>query len=224
MNSPISLKEMINCPSFLEALAQCGQGGAAFSVFKEQLLAQINATMPPQDQPVFYHTMGVPASGKTTLLHYMFEKGDFFPLDSYFLGFDRIMDNFPPYQNDMREHGPSAAFTRWELPARALGYELLEYALNRRGHIVLEHSAARADHLDMLKAAKERGYKVVLLETLCKRDSLVDRALARKRHLPLHYIDDRSAALEKLRPMFYELADELYVFDMNNFPPQQINK
>lgn len=217
------LADIIDCPS-VEILA------AQYSAQKNHALQELcNDWMyslkeiPAQEKPMLFHTLGFPGSGKSTLLEYCHEHEKLFPENSFFLGFDRIMESCEAYQNDHAEFGSEEAFNRWEIPARALGYELLQEALRRKIHIVFEHSGARKDHVDMLRTAKEYyGYEIVMLDVVCDVEKAVQRMTARVRFLPTNYVSDRKKAIDELRPLYSGVADLWYEYDTAVFPPKRI--
>jgi predicted kinase len=215
----LKLFNIIDAPKLAEALPVTDMDFSAWLQYSEKRKAEMLSESIAQDKPVFVHTLGCPASGKTTLLQYCRDQGDF-PVDSIYLSFDRLMEEFSGYQDDVAQHGMQIAFEKHEVPARALGYEMLELALNEKRHVVLEHSGARADHVSLLKAVKEQlGYHIFLLEAQCSLEIAKPRVRHRPRHLPEGYLEQRRKIIDELRSEYYLLSDEVRRYNTENLPP-----
>ena len=215
----LKIHDLIDGPILAKALPENDADFLAWLQYGEKRKAEMLAESIAQKRPIFVHTLGCPASGKTTLLQYCRDQGHF-PADSLYLSFDRLMEEFSGYQDDVAQHGMQPAFEKHEVPARALGYEMLELALNEKRNIVLEHSGARKDHLDLLKAAKgQLGYHILLIEAQCSLEVAKPRVRHRPRYLPEGYLEQRRAIIKELRPQYYLLSDEVHRYNTENLPP-----
>lgn len=215
--------DIIDCPS-VEALM------TRYDSAKNHVLQELRNDwmyslnqLPSQEHPEIFHTLGFSGSGKSTLLEYCHTQQEVFPAHAFFLGFDRIMESCEAYQKDYESLGAEEAFLRWEIPARALGYELLQEALKRKLHIVFEHSGARQDHVELLRHIKnDLGYKVTIMDTQRDPEKALEYSAQRARFQPIDYVLERKKAVDQLRPLYRALADEWNSYDMNVFPPKRI--
>lgn len=221
--SVIAITDIIDCPT-IDALM------TRYDSEKNQVLQELRndwmfsiKNLASQERPQIFHTLGFSGSGKSTLLEYCHENTEIFPEGAFFLGFDRVMESCQSYQDEFEKLGAEEAFLRWEIPARALGYELLEEALKRRLHIVFEHSGARQDHVELLRHVKnDLGYHLTIMETQVDPQKALERNKEKARFQPVEYVLERKKTIDQLRPLYHMLADEWYSFDMGIFPPKQI--
>lgn len=152
--------------------------------------------------PLLTHMLGIPGAGKTT------EARKIKDANTVFIGFDDIMEKLPGYRKDKNELGAEAAFKKWEICARMIGYEILFRAEERKLNIILDHSGTRADHIDMLKELKQKeNYGVRIVAVLIDEELALDRASKRERYLPPEYIPLRKKALDSLLPAYQAIAD-----------------
>lgn len=221
--SMIAVTDIIDCPSVDGLMTR-------YNSEKNQILQALRndwlysvRELPSQDAPQIFHTLGFSGSGKSTLLEYCHENKNVFPEGVFFLGFDRVMESCQAYQDDFEKLGAEEAFLRWEIPARALGYELLEEALKRRLHIVFEHSGARQDHVELLRHIKnDLGYRLTIMETQVDPERALQRNKDKVRFQPIEYVLERKKTIDQLRPLYHMLADEWFSYDMSIFPPKQL--
>lgn len=179
------------------------------------------AAIPVPETPVFFHTLGFASSGKTTLIEFCRTQENLFPFGFFSLAFDRLMESCPAYQQDYKTLGAEAAFRKWELPARRLGYELLQEAVARRIPVVFEHSGARDDHVALLKAAKnEWDYRIVILELRCTPETALHRAQSRERFMPERYVYERQKVIDGLRCDYKAIADQFRIYDTDGAVPR----
>ena len=79
-----------------------------------------------ENTPYLFHLCGIPGAGKTTFYH-----THKWP-NHVFIGFDDIMEDISQYKKDTLNIGSVAAFKKWEIPARIIGYELFRRAVSEK--------------------------------------------------------------------------------------------
>lgn len=129
----------------------------ANAIFKKSL-EQSSAS----PQPLMVHLCGIPGAGKTTYAEKWIAKYHEFSL----VQFDGVMEQLAGYQKDKENLGIEEAFVRWELPARAVGYHLLQALVAKRRNILFDHSAASDLHLDLIDAVKNNNNYLVEMHYL----------------------------------------------------------
>ena len=158
--------------------------------------------------PLFIHMCGIPGSGKTTYTQRFLSSTDSFNL----VQFDSVMESLPGYQQDCKNLGLEEAFVRWELPARAIGYHLLQILVEEKRNIFFDHSATNRKHLELIKSVKKHGYQVEMHFIECSVDEATERVKAREatiqRHTPISLISERNRLLEELVPHYEGLVDK----------------
>jgi predicted ABC-type ATPase len=183
-------------PSYLE--------GEAKAIIEKSLNSSHSTS-----KPTLIHLLGIPGSGKTTyatkLLNTVFT--------SYSLvQFDSVMESLAGYQNDKKQFGLVNAFTNWELPARAIGYHLLQALVENSRDVLFDHSASFPSHLQLISKIKEKGYKVEMHRIECPPLVAVKRVKDREkiieRHTPEALIWERETILEKLIPRYKLIVDK----------------
>ncbi|MBP9089675.1 AAA family ATPase [bacterium] len=159
-------------------------------------------------EPLFIHMCGIPGSGKTTYTQRFLSNTGSFNL----VQFDSVMESLTGYQQDCKNHGIEEAFLRWELPARAIGYHLLQNLVEGKRNIFFDHSATNRKHLDLIKSVKKHGYQVEMHFIECSVKEATKRVNARQatiqRHTPLGLISERKQLLEELLPHYEGLVDK----------------
>ncbi len=159
-----------------------------------------------QEHPRILHTLGVPGSGKSTYISSLDQT------NTVVIAFDKVMETIPDYKEDVKNLGPEASFNKWELPARAIGYEVLHRAVNEKRNVIFDHSGARQDHVDFLQALKQdMDYRVEIASIEISDELAALRVLKREqnggRYVPPEYIPQRQEAIRKLLPLYQDLAD-----------------
>lgn len=167
------------------------------------------------EAPFLLHMLGIPGAGKTSFLD-VFQSlwvGDDEP---FLLGFDQVMQSLPQYQ----EHSNKVeAFSHFEVPARELGYTVLEYLVQQKCNILFDNGGSAATHLDILRRAQAVGYRIILVSLvtdIAAAQRRVDtRAVSEGRHTPMNYLDERALKLadleadyKKLTPYFYQIDNK----------------
>lgn len=163
--------------------------------------------------PLFVHMLGIPGSGKTSFLEVLevvWRSNHSVP--ATFLGFDQVMQAMLSYQ---KTGDKVEAFAKYELPARSVGYRLLEGILKKRAHIFFDNGGSAESHPDMmLEARNTLGYRLVFvsieisLEEALKRVHI--RAIGSGQHTPSHYLEERHIKLQKLIPVYEGIAHNFY--------------
>lgn len=163
-------------------------------------------------KPHFLHLCGIPGSGKSTYAANWIKRNPHY----YLVQFDSIMESLPGYET-LAGSCPQEAFLKFELPARAIGYKLLECLVENRRSILFDHSAANRNHPALIKTLAERGYAVEMHwldcspELACLR--VKDRALKNKRHTPESLVYERAQILDELLPIYRSLTSVVEIRD-----------
>lgn len=175
----------------------------------DRLIAYYLSTMPRQRQPMFAQIGGIPGSGKSTFCQ------RFYP--QKVLSFDAIMESIPAYQQDLYLLGNAAAFKKWELPARIIGYEILSRAVSERRNIIMEHSGVNPAHVQLFEHLKKLGYTTQMYFILCALPVAVERTQEREkithRHTPQAMIEQRFGLVNDYLPQYQKIADSTFLYD-----------
>jgi predicted ABC-type ATPase len=166
-----------------------------------------------QEKPYIIHMLGVPGSGKSTVMKEIWNTLKRRP--AAVVGFDRLMETIPEYhQGSDRQK----SFSEFELPARAAGYVLIKELLQKQSDILFDHGGASAAHADLLSFAKSKGYTVAVIQVTAHPDiakkRILERQLAEGRHTPPSYVDERIKIIENILPSYKTTAD--YFFEISN--------
>ncbi len=177
----------------------------------EQLIAQFLDGHKTSPQPRFIHMSGIPGSGKSTFYH-RHNWGDTLMLD-----FDRIMEEIPAYQQDLKKQGSAKAFSNWEIPARIIGYELLCRAVSLSINIFFDHGGIDPTHIDLMKNIKKYGYTTEMYHISCDFETAVRRTVAREnlthRHTPRELVTQRAALIDNFLNQYQKIIDTIYFYD-----------
>lgn len=181
------------------------------------IIQQVLTSTEPQEHPFLIHLCGVPGSGKSTYAAKLSEnlalKGQSFAI----LQFDVVMEALPGYQTDKRID-LQAAFAKWEIPARIIGYHLMQALLDNRRSFVFDHSAAFPAHVNLLSLAKNcLGYRVEMHRMLCSTETAVSRVKNREkqscRYTPERLIYERVGVIENLLPQYQAIVDRFIAIE-----------
>jgi|688.fasta_scaffold447125_2 predicted ABC-type ATPase len=174
----------------------------------QKLIATTLSQSTHRAAPVMIHMCGIPGSGKTTYTNNYLANENSFSL----VQFDSIMEGLPAYRRDKELQGPVEAFSRWELPARSIGYHLLQALIENRRDIFFDHSATNRQHIDLIRVVKKIGYAVEMHYIDCPPQLAADRVLRREklihRHTPPTLIYERHELLKELLPIYQGLVDK----------------
>lgn len=155
---------------------------------------------------------GIPGAGKSSFLQLLQSRGLIRP-EAYWLDPDGAMKAMPEYRRDFKVLGQDEAYARWELPARRIAYAGFEEARRAGLPVVIDMACARRENLDMVRALKDGGYTVYMIQVLCPPEVAHQRARRRDRPMPLDRIIERMAGIAALAPEFRNLADDYLVLD-----------
>ena len=180
----------------------------------DQLIAYFQSRASKSQQPRFVQVGGIPGAGKTTFCQQAhWDNG-------LFISFDKIMEMLPGYRQDLYKLGTAAAFEKWEIPARVIGYELLHRSIEKKYNICLEHSGVNTPHIQLVKSLKKCGYTTELYFILCQPDLAYRRALEREkktqRHTSREMIDKRYSLVQTYLPEYRQIVDKMYIYDTSN--------
>lgn len=161
--------------------------------------------------PTLIHLCGIPGAGKTTYAS-KWMKGSNQQTLFACLQFDTVMEKLSGYQRDKARLGLVEAFRLWELPARAVGYQLLQALIDNKRNVLFDHSATNRSHIDLIAAVKDRGYSVEMHYIQCTPADAAIRVRQREalieRHTPEHFIYERHESLQELLPVYRHLVDK----------------
>lgn len=170
----------------------------------DSLLDNFLKDIPAQKNPKLIQISGIPGAGKTTYCQK--NKGE----NSVFISFDKIMESLPDYQKDVKEKGSFEAFKTWEIPARVLGYELLNRALTKKCDILLEHSGVNKAHVDLFKLLSSQGYETQVLFIECPVEKALIRVKNREkethRYTPKELILTRASKIEAYKKIYQTIT------------------
>lgn len=180
---------------------------SALGVF-DPIIENILKTVPSVKSPKLVHMLGIPGAGKTT-----FYKNNQTKFKNFLrIDFDMIMELLPQYQYDVQVLGSVKAFSKWEIPARIAGYELLRRAIENKKNIFFDHGGTPSCHRELLKNIKQFGYQTTMYYIECPVDVALNRTAERekitKRHTPPQMIKDRSILIKENLPVYQGLVDE----------------
>lgn len=166
-------------------------------------------------KPVFLHMLGIPGAGKTTFLEILMHEWNG-PSMPHLLGFDQVMQSMPAYQ---QMEDKIAAFDRFELPARDEGYRILYELMEENRSILFDNGGSAASHIDILKRAANKGYRLVLVAISTPVEMAQRRVDARSisegRHTPMNYLEDRAQKLDELRTSYRSLTPHYFEIENN---------
>ncbi|MDR0765620.1 MAG: zeta toxin family protein [Odoribacteraceae bacterium] len=157
----------------------------------------------PSPSPLLVNISGIPGAGKSTLAREVIKENP----SLLHVSFDNLMEELPPYREDLRQHGAREAFARWELPARHLGYRLLGEGIARRLSILFEHGNATPGHVALYRRVKSLGYRVEIRFLDVPPGVAAERVARRERFFPVEEIETRHAALAELNEVYKKIVD-----------------
>jgi len=185
---------------------------ASFKEEAEQIMNKLLSNKKERLSKFIIHTGGVPSCGKTYFCNYLLEN-ELLPKETVFIQFDLIMEKLTGYKKDMETADPAKAFENWEIPAKIIGYELIERAIAKNLPILLDHGGSFFGHKDLLKNLKALGYTTEMHFINCSIDTALKRAQKRsktQRHTPEEMILERHQNLQSLKQEYHSIVDKFY--------------
>jgi predicted ABC-type ATPase len=165
-------------------------------------LSETKATTTPK----LIHLCGIPGAGKTTYTNFFLKQNAHFAL----VQFDGVMEKLSGYHEALARFGSAHAFKQFELPARIIGYHLLQALVDNRRDVFFDHGALNRQHVQLLKAVSDRSYSVEMHYIECSLEVAFDRIGIREqsegRHTPREIVSERHALLQELLPVYKELV------------------
>ena len=184
----------------------------------EAIIATNLQELQPVAKPELRQISGIPGAGKSTYC------ATHLPKNFLFLSFDKIMTSLPSYQRDLAQLGQVAAFQKYEMPARIIGYELLRRAMNLKLNIMFEHSGTNPAHLELFKNIHKKGYRTAVDFIVCDTSLAIKRAEERaktiNRYVPTTHILERASDFKEYVSAYQKLTKSITFYDgANNFLP-----
>lgn len=177
----------------------------------ESLIAGMLQKFQPVPSPLLRQVSGIPGSGKSTYC------AAHLPPNFLFVSFDKIMMSLTSYQKDVAASGLVAAYKNNEMPARVIGYELLNRALKSRLNIMFEHSGTNQAHLELFKNIRSFGYQTEVDFIVCDTEVAIKRANERaekiQRYVPECLIRERAANAQGYIAAYQKMCDKLTLLD-----------
>lgn len=169
-----------------------------------------------KENPILLQISGIPGAGKSTYC-----KTHLMP-DFLYISFDNIMLELSEYKNEVISNGIESAYKKYEMPARAIGYELLNQALKLKLNIMLEHSGTNKAHLELFKNIKNKGYQTAVNFIVCDVNVALrrskDREIEQKRHVPEKIILERAKFFNAFIEEYSKITSNVKIYDgSNNF-------
>ncbi len=172
----------------------------------ENLIQERISKIKKEQTPVFINIFGLPASGKTTIAKEILKTNQ----NLLYISFDEIMESLSFYRADYLKD-KEWAFKRWELPARVIGYKLLNKSLKERLSILFEHSNAIPQHIGLYKKIISLGYSVEMQYINAMPDLVVNRLEKRGRFFDEKRVYERWDTLQKLIPEYKKMLADKFI-------------
>ena len=177
----------------------------------EFLIDEIVSKALVENKPSFIQVSGIPGAGKSTFCARNYAK-------STLVQFDDIMAKIPQYKKDCERLGLIQSFSKWEMPARVIGYEVIHRLLEKKASFVLEHSGMNLAHIKLVDVLKKQGYHTSLQFLFCDLEEACRRVLEREkkisRHTPPELIKERFDAILQYLDIYKQKMDKTFVWDL----------
>ena len=179
----------------------------------ERLINEIVSNSVVEETPFFIQVSGIPGAGKSTFCSRNYTK-------STLVQFDDIMAKIPQYKKDCERLGLVQSFSKWEMPARVIGYELLHRLIEKKASFVLEHSGMNLAHIKLVDVLKKQSYQTHLQFLFCDLQEACHRVIEREkkilRHTPPELIKERFNAILHYLDIYKQEMDEVFIWDLTN--------
>ena len=184
----------------------------------ENIISAMLKGLQTVERPELRQISGIPGAGKSTYCQ------AHLPANFLFLSFDKIMVTLSGYQKTLQKEGAVAAYQKYEMPARIIGYELLRRAIKKHYNILFEHSGTNNAHVEMFKNLPKKGYKTSVDFIVCDIKTAIKRTKEREkkinRHISEEIIKERAAGFTKYMSIYKQITPEIkYLDGTNNFIP-----
>jgi probable phosphoglycerate mutase len=169
------------------------------------------------ERPTLIHLCGIPGSGKTTYADALKREDDRFKT-FYILRFDGVMESLCGYQQDKPRLGLKDAFLKWQMPARFIGYHLLQALIEGQRNFIFDNSASFQAHIQLIETMRQKyNYYVEMHRMVCPlpvaMQLVVDREAVIQRHTPPEFLADREKVLDGLIPKYQRVVDKFIEVD-----------
>lgn len=160
------------------------------------------------EHPKLIHMAGIPGSGKSTQALQLMQSEQSIAAGMVYISFDQIMEALEGYQAVLNRVD---AFQQWELPARALGYQLLRFCLQENVSLLLDHSAADESHRLLLRALREKSDYHLMMYFMDATPEMVLHRIAKReqttgRHTPSSIVSERYHILKGAIPQYQKIV------------------
>ena len=188
------------------------------SLETERLINQTLKGLYPVKHPELRQVSGIPGAGKSSYC------ATHLPPNFALISFDAIMVKLKGYQKVLKESGAARAYAEYEMPARIIGYELLQRAIHLKLNIMLEHSGVNEAHIELFQNLAKRGYKTTVDCVMCKTDVALQRTQKRaeeiNRYVPESVVLERASKIKEYMAKYQKIATSVAFLDgENNFAP-----
>ena len=175
-----------------------------------------------QGRKMCIHGLWIPWVGKTTRIRqFINENTELNELNLLSIGNDDIMQAMPDYNAALITDWPEKAFQQFELPARAIWYEVLREGVRSWVNLLLDHSGTAPYRPKLLRELKDKWYYIIMIHVHCEIQEALRRSRIRemetKRHVPESYFPERQKLVDMLKPFYVEIVHEFHMID-NSLP------
>ncbi|MCC8089009.1 MAG: ATP-binding protein [Rikenellaceae bacterium] len=186
----------------------------------EDIINSILSEGLPSEEPFLLNISGIPCSGKSSYCKKLLSGGNMVdePVmeGSISVSFDAIMEHKRlPYINEICSDA-DRAYSRWEVPARIAGYELLRRAVGRRTNIIFEHSSSIPEHRELFRSLSDKGYKIHFRYIRISPEEALARLDKRGYRNPEKikgYINERLERIESLLPEYEKICTTFKIIE-----------
>ena len=179
----------------------------------DDLIDKIVACAPVEADASFIQVSGIPGAGKSTFCNRYYS-------NATLVQFDAIMAGIPQYQKDCERLGLIQSFSKWEMPARVIGYEVIRRLIDKKASFVLEHSGMNSAHIKLIEVLKKQNYRTQLQFLYCDLEEACRRARQREktisRHTPEDLIKQRFKASLEYLDIYKNKMDAACIWDLTD--------